>query len=237
MASPASGDREACLATARQLIKGGAAKDAAALLHELILATERVSGVESSELIEPIYLRARSIAKQHPWNELPAEERDLLERALRLAQMHHGEDAPRTVSIRESLASALHASNQTGDAVEPMGLVVRAKERVHGDGVLLAHAINGLAEMHLQLGHFDEAASLFERSAAMATGKGDALMDFLIWFGYGRALVGLNRTEEAIEVLSRAHAWLVGKYGERNRSTLELRELLDSLRGPRTLEG
>ena len=215
---------------AKELLRGEAYGDAETLLSELIRDIESKLGEEAPELITPLYLYAKSISKQHPWNVLPPNERAALERALRIAVALHGEESPRTKNLRETLAVCLDAGGETALAATHMAIVVRLAERVHGDGVLLAHALNGLADMLLRLNRFEEALATYTRAFSMAGDRGHELMDFGILWGQGRCLIGMGRHADAIPFLERALGWCLQTFGERNRVTVEVRDWLERAR-------
>lgn len=204
--------------------------EAELLLHDLISDIEQRSGSDAPELIDALYLYAQAVSRQHPWNRIPIETISALKRALVIASRLYGERSPRTMPIHETLAICLSASDELTSAIEHMTIVVHFKEQVHGQGTLLAHALNGLADIHLRLEHYVEAAGLYERAFAMAGGRGDSVMDQVIWYGHGRALVGMGQFAEAIAPFEQAYSWALHQYGENNRLTIEYRGWLERAR-------
>jgi hypothetical protein len=215
---------------ARKLLRADAAAQAEALLRDLVRALEAEFGAEAPELIECLYLLARALSKQRAWNSITEEEQQLLERALRIATGFSGEDSRWSLTIREALAVGLRAAGLVSQARTHMEIVVRSKERALGEGILLAHAVNGLAEMNLELGEFAAAAALYRRSAAMIAGAGETAMETLTALGQGRALLGLERHAEALPFLELAHRHYLATYGERNRATEEVRAYVELAR-------
>lgn len=224
MADPA---RDEAMNKAKELLRREAYAEAEALLLHLIQDMESRLGRDAPELIDPLYLYARSVSKQRVWNILPTRERAALERALELAVRLHGEESPRTKKLRENFAVCLNAAGEAALAAAHMAIVVRIAERVHGEGVLLAFALAGLANILFDLKRFEEAASLYERAFKMAGGRGDEVMDFGLLYGQGRCLVEMNRCVDAISFLERAHCSCVQRFGERNRITEEVKGWLE----------
>lgn len=204
--------------------------EAELLLHDFISDIEGQFGGDAPELIDLLYSYAQAVSRQHPWDCSPLETTSALKRALGIATRLYGEGSPRTIPIHETLAVCLGASGELTSAVEHMTIVVHFKEQAHGQGTLLAHALNGLADMHLRLGHYVEAAGLYERAFDMAGRRGDDIMDQAIWYGRGRALIGMGRFAEALAPLEQAYSWAFHRYGENNRLTIEYRSLLDRAR-------
>ena len=218
------------LRKASELLRNKDYREAEALLSRLIRDIESDRGKEAPQLLNPLYLHAKSIRKQHPWNTFPPEERASLERALRLAVRRYGEDSPHTKEMRVTLADSLRAAGDPAAAIPHMAIALRISERVHGEGALLAHDLAGLAGMLFDDKRFAEALSVFMRAFSMAGDRGNELTDFLLLWGQNRCLVELGRYADAIPSLERALGWCQLKYGDRNRVTLELRELLTRAR-------
>jgi tetratricopeptide (TPR) repeat protein len=218
------------LQESRRLLHESAYREAENLLLERIEEIELQMGQDVPQLIEPLYLYAQSVSKQHPWSTLLFKEEMALERGLGLAVRYCGENSRRTMRIRETLAVRLRSTGRIAVAAEHMAIVVCEAERIHGEGVLLAHAINGLADMFIDLRRFEEAVVAYERSFEMTRGCGDELMDFAILFGQGRCLVELGRYGEAVLSLERACEWFARRFGESNPRTSELRNWLERAR-------
>jgi tetratricopeptide (TPR) repeat protein len=215
------------VAHARELIERGAYGEAEAVLLRVVEDVKLRLGEEACELIVPLYRLAEAMSKQRPWNVFPPKEKEVLERALCIARNSYGDESAQATRIRETLAASLRAADETEDAAQHMRVVVRAKERIHGEGILLAHALNGLAEMLLALEKHADAAAAYERAFAMAGDRGDETMDFIARFGRGRALVSMGHNSEAIPLLERALERCLKRYGERNKVTVWVREWLE----------
>lgn len=214
---------------ARELLRRGAYADAEELLSGLIHDIESRSGDRAPELIAPLYLYARAVGQQSPWDTLPHRERAALERALRLAVEHDGEESRRAVRIQERLAVCLSSSGNAELACPHMMNVVRFTERAHGNGVLLAHTLGWLADMLLDAGRWEEALATYERASGMMSGTGNELAEFTLLFGKGRCLIAMGRYADAVPVLERAYTWFLGRFGD-NRRAKELLVWLDRAR-------
>ncbi|WP_437957915.1 tetratricopeptide repeat protein [Sorangium sp. So ce119] len=214
---------------AREFLRRGAYADAEELLSGLIHDIESRSGDRAPELIVPLHLYARAVGQQHPWTTLPHRERAALERALRLTVEHHGEESRRAVQIKEMLALRLSSSGEVELACTHMMDVVRLMELAHVDGVLLAHALGGLADMLLDAGRLEETLATYERASGIMSGRGDELAEFTLLFGKGRCLIEMGRHPDAVKVLERAYTWFLGRFGD-NRRAKELLAWLDRAR-------
>ena len=217
--------RDESISRAREFLRLEAYSEAEALLSHLIQEIESQFGEEATELITPLYLYAKSVSKQHPWNTFVPDARVALERALRLAVGLYGEESARTKRLHEALAVCLHAAGETGLAATHMAVVVRLAEHAHGNGVLLAHALTGMADMLLDLKRFEEALSTYTRAFNMAGDRGDELQDSMILYGQGRCLIGMGRHADAIPILERAHTWFLSR-SRSSRMAQELQGLL-----------
>ncbi|WP_437764479.1 tetratricopeptide repeat protein [Sorangium sp. So ce281] len=212
-----------------KLLRRGAYAEAEELLSGLIHDIESRSGDRAPELINPLYQYARAVSQQYPWTTLPHRERAALERALRLAVEHHGEESRLAARIQSVLALSLSSCGEAALACTHMMNVVRFTERAHGDGVLLAHALGGLADMLLDAGRWEEALATYERASCMMRGRGDELAEFTLLFGKGRCLIAMGRHPDAVPVLERAYTWFLGRFGD-NRRAKELLAWLDRAR-------
>jgi len=222
--------REERIGRVRELLEAGEYASAEALIREVVREIQLTAGSDAPDLIVPLYLYAKSISGQHSWNVFHQEEEDALTRSLEIATHVYGEDSPRSLSIRETLAICLRAADRTPSAIEHMEFVVRVKQRVRVDNVILAHALNGLAEMYVDVERYAEAESLYERSFRMAGNQGDEIMDLVIWLGRARALMGMGLHAEAAPLLERAQGWVQQKYGATGRRAKELETWLDLAR-------
>jgi tetratricopeptide (TPR) repeat protein len=222
--------REA-LAKANELMERGAFAEAESVLLGAVDDIERRLGKVARELITPLYRYAHAISRQHAWNAFSSKEDEALERALDIACRIFGEESRQATGIRETLADRLMASGEPRLAAQQMQIVVRVKECIYdGKGTLLAHAINGLANMLLDAGNYTESAAAYERAFDIAGNRGEERMDFSMRFGRGRALVCAGRCSEAVPQLERALEWYLNKYGERSRMTIEVRDWLERAR-------
>jgi len=213
---------------AKSLLGKRAAADAKRLLQDAITAAETELGSDAPELIELLCLFVESNRTERPWNVFPDDERKSLERALSLARTRHGDESPETMRVHEMLGVRLLAAKAFDEAAEHLALVARVKERIYGDGVIAAHALNGLADARLNLRQFADAHALYERSFEMAGGRGDDLMDFTINFGKARSLMGMGRHPEAVTVLEGAYDWFSKRFGK--TSARELHAWLEAAR-------
>ncbi|AUX44906.1 uncharacterized protein SOCE26_063760 [Sorangium cellulosum] len=214
---------------ARELLEREAYAEAEALLSGLIRDIESRSGDRAPELITPLSLYARAVTQQHPWTTLPEGARAALERGLRLAIEHHGEQSRRAVRFHETLALNLHAAGEADLAYPHMVHVVRFAERTHGEGVLLAHQLSGLADILLSAGRYEEALATYERTFGILSGRGEELSEFTLLFGKGRCLIEMGHHADAVPVLERAHTWFLGRFGD-NRRAKELLAYVDRAR-------
>jgi hypothetical protein len=215
---------------ARELIDQRAYREAEDMLFGVIQDVESRCGDLAAELIIPLYRYAEAMSRQRPWNVFPPREREVLERALHIASATYGEESLQATRVRETLAASLSAAGKLEAAVQHMRTVVRVKERMHGEGIIVAHALNGLAEVLLTLEKPAEGAATYERAFRMAADRGDDVMDYTIRVGWGRALVLLERHAEAVPLLERALETSLRCFGERGKGTAWARTWLERAR-------
>lgn len=135
-----------------------------------------------------------------------AESVDAAERVLALLRQLGQED---TVAHGTSLLNAATAYRGAGDSIKALQLFIMAldifKARLAEDDYRLAGLYNNIAEIHKEAENLDAALELLEQACTIMSAKPDMEEDYaIVLANRGAVLLGLQRTDEAMDVLDKA---------------------------------